>query len=193
MGVASENRDFETVRHALRRETSAAHEELDRSLGSLNLTTTSQYATFLSVQYAARYPIEIWAVRHCPSALRPPPQTGLIASDLAALGRPMPVLRDADTFDAPADGAAGLAWTLAGSAMGNRLLLKRVRAGKPGMPAAFLADDAMATFLAAIRPALERPAGSEPTLVSAIAAARAVFAYFASTTARMVPPVEKAA
>ena len=182
-----------TFRQVLRRETDDHHEALDRSLGALDLTARGAYATFLSIQYAARRPIENWAERNCPPDLRPPPQTALIAQDLVSLGRTLPIPFCADIFDAPAEGAMGLAWTLAGSAMGNRLLLKRVRSGHADLPTTFLSDDTMAQFLAAIRPALDQPARSEPALGSAIAAARAVFAYFASTTARMVPPIEKAA
>lgn len=181
------------MRQSLRRSTEESHEALDLSLGSLDLSDRDGYARFLSVQYAARQMIEAWVDLHCPAALKPPPQTHMIADDLARLDRPRPVMAPSCQFEAPHDGALGIAWALGGSSMGNRLMARRVEEGKSGLPVTFLSDGGMADFFRRIRSRLDQPATGEPTLAGSTDAAQSVFAIFATMTALLAPSAEQAA
>ena len=169
-----------TIRQALRRATDDLHTGLDAALGGLDLTDREQYATFLTVQLAARRPIEQWLAANAPAELRPPAQSALLADDLAGLGF-TPTASALAEFSAPKGGALGVAWAIGGSSMGNRMMLRAWRQRSADMPATFLADDRMCAFFAALRPTIERPANEYADLAQAIAAARAVFAHFAES------------
>ncbi len=174
----------EGLRARLRAATMAAHDLLDASMQAASgWQCRADYARFLALQHAARTPIETWFADHAPPALRPPEQTALIARDLAELGVPLPPPAPAFTLAAPDEGEAlGAAWVLAGSALGNRSILKQVeRAGAAEAgarwPTAFLADEAMLAFWQDLRRRIEGPAPAHEA-AGAAAAAHAVFGHF---------------
>lgn len=161
----------------------AAHDLLDHAMQAASgWQTLADYARFLSLQHAARAPVEAWLDAHAPAELRPPAQTPLIARDLAALGKALP--RPAATFAIEEDSegeALGAAWVLAGSSLGNKAILKQMRRASAahggGWPAAFLGDEAMLVFWQGLRPRLESPASAAQASAAA-SAAEAVFAHF---------------
>lgn len=181
-----------TIRQALRCASNDLHTGLDAALGSLDLTDRGQYGMFLSIQRSARRPIEQWLAANAPAELCPPAQSELLAIDLAALGiaRTNPA---STAFAAPAEGALGVAWAIAGSSMGNRMMLRALRQCSGEMPTAFLADERMGAFFAQLRPIIERPADAYADLSTAIAAARTVFAQFAASFAALAGEWEHAA
>ncbi len=173
------------LRLHLRAATMAAHDLLDQTMQAASgWHSLEDYARFLKLQYAARLPVEQWLEVHAPDDLRPPKQAPLIAHDLAVLklGIPPP----AAPFCMPATTPSmiiGAAWVLAGSALGNRSILKQMRRASAAddceWPSAFLGDEAMLVFWQALRERIERPA----TMIEASAAAHgasAVFAHFTS-------------
>jgi heme oxygenase (biliverdin-IX-beta and delta-forming) len=178
------------LRLHLRAATMAAHDLLDHAMQAASgWQNLGDYARFLALQHAARAPVEAWLERRAPASLRPPPQTPLIARDLAALGEPLPP-PSPDFAMTPCNRgeALGAAWVLAGSALGNRSILKQVRrasaaaspligAGEQAWPSAFLADGAMLAFWNDLRGQIERPAIPEEA-AAASRAASAVFDHF---------------
>jgi len=170
--------DDNTLRSVLRRATEGLHSRLDTAMPDENLSDPVAYGRFLSVQHAARLPVEKWAARHCPPAIRPPELTPLLERDLGALGWPLPEWRGPFVLPAGAD-PVGLAWVIAGSALGGKALLKRVREdeGAQALPTAFLADERALEFWHDLRPALERQV--DPHCASAaVRAAEATFGHF---------------
>ncbi|MCL9999129.1 MAG: biliverdin-producing heme oxygenase [Erythrobacter sp.] len=170
----------ESLRTHLRAATMAAHDLLDHAMQAANgWQTRADYARFLSLQHAARAPLESWLAAHAPADLVPPPQTGLIAQDLARLGLPSPAPAPLFTIGRPGPGAAlGIAWVLAGSALGNKAIVKQVvRIGGGGWPVAFLGDDGAMAFWQGLRARIERPAAPAEA-EGATRAAEAVFAHF---------------
>ncbi len=173
------------LRLHLRAATMAAHDLLDHTMQAASgWHSLADYARFLSLQHAARAPVEAWIESHAPADLRPPVQTSLIARDLAVLGMGLPapaadfaIITD-DTGEAAALGAA---WVLAGSALGNKAILKQMRRASAahggGWPDAFLADEAMLAFWQRLRARLEQPANASRADAAA-SAAEAVFAHF---------------
>lgn len=142
----------ETLRDILRRETRQLHDALDEFLGPL--ADGNDYPDFLATQYSARVPIEGWFRRES-AVMHPPTQTGHISQDLAELnyGRPVNDLRFAPEESAE---VLGIAWVLAGSSMGNRVILKRRIAFDGGKATRFLSDPSMTDFWSVLRPRLER-------------------------------------
>lgn len=170
----------ESLRSQLRAATMAAHDLLDDAMQAASgWQTRADYARFLSLQYAARLPLEDWLAAHAPSGLVPPPQTPLITADLARLDLPAPAPAPLFTLGRTDAGhALGAAWVLAGSALGNKAIAKQVaRIGGGKWPVAFLGDDAMMAFWQALRARIERPVAPSET-VGATEAAEAVFAHF---------------
>jgi heme oxygenase (biliverdin-IX-beta and delta-forming) len=171
------------LRLHLRSATMAAHDLLDHTMQAASgWHNLADYARFLSLQHAARAPVEAWLAAHAPGDLHPPAQTPLIARDLALLGFETPVPSSGFTMqDTHAGEALGAAWVLAGSALGNKAILKQVRRVAAGearrWPCEFLGDDAMLTFWQGLRARLEQPA-SAAEAAAAAAAASAVFAHF---------------
>ena len=181
------------LRVHLRAATMAAHDLLDHAMQAASgWQTRADYARFLALQHAARVPLETWLAEHAPGDLVPPPQTPLLARDLAALGvglpPPSPVLDPGLTPSRPAPGEAlGAAWVLAGSALGNRAIAKQVaRIGAGTWPSAFLADDAMMAFWQGLRARIEGPA-QPAEAEGAAAAAAAVFAHFLAVADTAAP------
>jgi heme oxygenase len=162
----------------------AAHDLLDAAMQAASgWQNRGDYARFLALQHAARVPLEAWLAANAPADLCPPPQTGLLAADLAALDHPLPATRPALapalSGSSPHSGTAlGAAWVLAGSALGNRAIAKAVaRIGGGSWPVAFLGDGAMMAFWQGLRARIERPA-SPAEAAGAADAAAAVFAHF---------------
>lgn len=172
------------LRVHLRAATMAAHDLLDTTMQAASgWQNRGDYARFLALQHAARVPLEAWLDANAPHDLCPPPQTGLLAADLAALGHPVlpsrPALAPALPRLSPLPGTVlGAAWVLAGSALGNRAIAKAVaRIGGGRWPIAFLGDRAMMAFWQDLRFRIERPA-SPAEAAGAAEAATAVFAHF---------------
>lgn len=154
-------------------------------MASLDLSQPADYAIFLRLQLAARAPIEAWAARYCGDvALRPPESAPLLRADLARLGDVVEVPDSGFAFPEGGD-MLGLAWAVAGSHLGNRMLLKRV---PDHLPTSFLADPRLPVFWKQLRPRLDVAAENAPA-AGALAAANAVFACFAdafgSSTGRL--------
>ena len=115
-----------SLREYLKSTTRARHDLLDAAWQDASFADAATYASFLTAQLAARLPIERWAEKHAPEALRPPQVTTSLIQDLILLGVPYS-LRPAP-LSMPADAAPiGAAWAIAGSHMGNRAILARMR------------------------------------------------------------------
>jgi heme oxygenase len=172
-----------SLRAHLRAATMAAHDLLDNAMQAASgWQTRGDYAHFLTLQHAARAPLEEWLAIHAPTDLRPPLQTPLIARDLALLGAAIPAPAKLFSLGRAGPGhALGTAWVLAGSALGNRAIAKAVaRIGGGQWPVAFLGDGAMMDFWQGLRARIERPAtpADAAEAAGATCAAEAVFAHF---------------
>ena len=168
------------LRGQLRAATMAAHDLLDATMQAASgWQNREDYARFLELQHAARAPLEDWLDSHAPASLRPPRQTGLIASDLARLDRQVPPPAALFTIGRTEPGhVLGAAWVLAGSALGNRSIAAQVkRIGGGAWPLAFLGDRAMLGFWQGLRAKIERRAAPAEA-DHATSAASAVFAHF---------------
>lgn len=170
----------QSLRSHLRAATMTAHDLLDHAMQAASgWQTRADYARFLALQHAARAPLEDWLAVHAPRDLVPPPQTPLIAGDLARLGMAIP--RPAPLFTIGRTGAGhalGATWVLAGSALGNRAIARQVaRIGGGAWPDAFLGDGAMMAFWQSLRSRIERPAAPAEA-EAATRASAAVFAHF---------------
>lgn len=177
-----------TIREYLKAGTSAEHDQLDRRLGTLVSGTASDYIAFLDIQYRARLGIEQWLVRECADTA-PPPQTGLIARDLAELDHPIPT--DAPAFAPPADAVPlGVCWVLAGSALGNRMILARMAKAAVQRPTAFLSDRRMGEYWRSLLPVLGRSAAAAEA-EALLGGARASFKHF-NAIAATSPALEAA-
>ncbi len=181
--VIEQPSDSRNLRAILREATAHTHDQLDEAMrAATGWTTTAHYAAFLSLQHAARRPVEDWLDAHAPEGLCPPPQSPLIATDLAALRVELPA--KASNFELNIAGPhakasiLGVAWVLAGSSLGNRAILHELRRnGHEDWPSAFLGDDAMLAFWNAMRPGIEAPTSAEAAN-AATEAAQATFAHF---------------
>lgn len=183
------NSHYPTIREALRHATSDAHDELDRTLGTVDLSDRESYAAFLTVQFVTRAAVERWVADHAPRTLQPPVQTPLILRDLTALGRSDLTFAERPLV-APAAGALGVAWAIGGSSLGNRFMLAKLRKNSLDLPDAFLSDREMPVFFARLRPALE--GNADRTTGAAVAAATAVFTAF-TEAAEAVVSLDRAA
>ncbi|MBD2842839.1 biliverdin-producing heme oxygenase [Erythrobacter rubeus] len=141
------------------------------------------YARFLTLQYRARSPIEAWLAANAPKDMQPPPQCPAIVRDLAALGSQSWAMSRSPcaNFLAPEQTGAqatGIAWVLAGSALGNRSILKELgRAGRSDWPTEFLADAAMLGFWSDLKRRMQGVA-SRRDIDSATQGALAAFDHF---------------
>lgn len=183
----------ESLRARLRAATMTAHDLLDHAMQAASgWQTRGDYARFLALQHAARAPLEEWLAAHAPADLVPPPQTPLLARDLAALGEGLPIAcppfaplqtpaspRPAAPFHVK-HASLGAAWVLAGSALGNKAIAKQVdRIGGGAWPASFLGDDAMMGFWQGLRARIEQPSAADEDPAEAEGATRAAEAVFA--------------
>ena len=181
IGRASEDATFGTerlsLRDILRAATAGNHAALDRALAGLDLTAHSDLSRFLAIQLAARAGIERWLDQSCPPSWVPPPQTGLIADDLAALGS-LPCAYPAPRFEPGPDADwLGPAYVVAVSHLGNRLLLAQAGPALPREARRFLTGNAMQDYARRLRRLLGEAPGPSGA-AAAIAAARAAFAHF---------------
>ncbi len=172
----------ENLRTSLRGATASAHDLLDSSMRAASgWTSLDDYAQFLTLQYAARAPVEKWLADNAPTDCAPPPQCPAIARDLAALDRLLPA--SSTPFKLPdiaqsESHTLGAAWVLAGSSLGNLSILKELRrAGHDDWPHAFLGDDEMLSYWQSLRRRIERPADIAE-VEAASQAATAVFDHF---------------
>lgn len=166
-----------TLRQHLRVQTRASHDLLDETLSDSDLSEPLAYARFLTTQLAARAGIEAWCDQHCPAELLPPAQIDLLQRDVSQLAQvdhtPVAAFRPDPTID-----PIGVAWAVAGSSLGNRTILARLRkAGDTDLPTHFLADPAMPKFWNRLRPQLEQPATCDQA-ANAVKGAQAVFDHF---------------
>jgi heme oxygenase len=169
--------DRASLRDAIRAATAADHAALDRALLDVALDARDGLVRFLDIQLAARAGVEHWLADNCPPEWTPPPQTGLIAGDLIALGG-LPTAFPAPRFasDCAVDWT-GPAYALASSHLSNRLLLAQIGAALPADARRFLGGTAMQDYWRRLRALLAEPAGPSGA-GPAIAGARAAFAHF---------------
>jgi len=187
------------LRQTLRGATASAHNRLDTSMRAVaGWSDRDDYARFLSLQYAARHPVEMWLLTHAPGDLRPPPQAPLIAQDLYALKaqEPRVTLPFALSCGLAGDAegvrgqALGVAWVLAGSSLGNKAILADIqRRSKRGVlardqepwPAQFLSDTSVFAFWRRLKRRLEDSAEMDQVDLATHAASD-VFAHFLNHT-----------
>ncbi len=180
-----------TLRQMLRHATDASHQRLHldpamRDLFAGNLDVAA-YARLLRRSLALHEPIERALERHDSSPLfawrlawPPPRRAALLRADLVALGQAatapaLPVPR----FDTAA-AALGCAWVVEGSALGARLIWRRLQ-DQPHLAAAsgfFAADPDQPRRWAACCDALESGAADAAFRAEALAGAQATFAAF---------------
>lgn len=179
--VAHTSGAFATLRDALKARTRPLHDALDAAIGGAVLDSGG-HAAFLTVQLAARAPIERWAAAHMPCALKPPPMAALIVADLAELGAPRP---EDECFAVPPDvDHLGVAWALGGSALGNKAILVQRRRAGCTTANRFLGDGATAQYFRRILPLLGDITGPRDT-DAAVGAAEAVFRTFLAAASRV--------
>lgn len=169
--------DRPTLRDDLRSATGADHAILDHSMAGLRLAEPPDLVRFLGIHLAARAGIEAWLGRNAPPGWAPPVQTGLIAQDLIALGG-LPAAFPAPRFEpGPAADWLGIAYVIAGSHLGNRLLLAQAGAALPGDAQRFLAGNAMQDYWRRLRTLLAGMPGPDGG-AGTIDAAKATFRHF---------------
>lgn len=170
MGKAGGN-----LRAILRDETRVEHDRLDALMGDLALGDEADYAVFLRIQYLAHAPLEAWLAEHLPAEYRPPAQSRLLEDDLAALGRL--IAQPPARFAAPAQGALGAAWVVAGSSLGNRAILAQRRKKGLDGPHSFLSCSRLPHYFKHLLGIMD--SADDPQC--AVAGAKAVFAWFEAT------------
>ncbi len=164
-----------TTRDYLKEATAQNHDHLDRVLGKLVTDNEATYAEFLEIQLRARIGIETWLNTIAPE-ISPPNQTHLIELDLTNMGRSP--RNELLVFDPPAGAdPLGASWVLAGSSLGNRALLVRLKKVDTNLPTAFLSDPRLVRFWQNLRPSLER-VHNLPDDTPVLAAAQATFSHF---------------
>lgn len=169
-----------SARFALKAATDDLHRQLDERLSRLDLKQSADYLRFLDLHARVVPPIEDSldvggldeVVQGWSSARRSP----ALASDVAALGRPMPSpVEFPDLQDVPA--LLGTAYVLEGSRLGARVVVKRVR---DDCPATFLGGQGDARIWRDVIAALDQSLYSRSLIGEATAAARRCFALFLS-------------
>ncbi len=167
-----------SLRRILRHATADAHDRLDAAVGAGDLTDRAHYARFLQTQRVARTKIEEWVRANANATRSPPEQSQLIVADLQALQTRN--VREPILFACDADDGAtlGVAWALAGSSLGNRMMLNTLKEQACGdRPVAFLSDPTMFAYWKKLKPVLDREY-TQTQNTAAIAAAEQVFATF---------------
>lgn len=164
------------LRVHLRKQTARQHAELDSLAGNGKFEDSADYAQFLLQQYLARQPIEQWVAKNVRERLAPPPVAHLLADDLRDLDKEVPELHTQFALPDNSD-ILGLSWAIAGSHLGNRMMLRQFRNVNGNAPTRFLADGSMASFWNELKSELEVPVLPEHAS-GAVRAAEAVFAHF---------------
>ena len=174
--------DRTSLRDIVRAATAGDHAALDHALVELDLARRDDLTRFLGLHLAARAGVEAWLAENCPPGWVPPRQTGLIADDLTALGG-LPAAFPAPRFDAGAEADwLGLAYVIAGSHLGNRLLMAQAGRALPWEARRFLTGSAMQDYWRRLRSLLGEPPGPHGAS-AAIVGARATFAHFRACVA----------
>lgn len=174
------------ARNVLRQETRADHDRVDEAFSRFDLGNSDGYARFLGAQWLACREAEAWLASNAkaiPAALQMPERSHLLFKDLADLGAsppehglpyPMPMSLSAASL-------TGVAYCLAGSSFGARVLVKRI---PDTFPRAFLTsklpDNAWQNLIRQIE--LVQLAGNLP---AAISGARHTFRMFLAAAERM--------
>lgn len=166
-----------SLRACLKSRTRARHDLLDRTMRQAGWSTPASYARFLQIQFFARSAIESWLDRE---SLFPemPRQAALIAADLAELGATLPPHTNDFSLEDHVE-PIGIAWALAGSSLGNRVIQREIPSG---MPVRFLSDRAMEAYWRRLRTELDAPATGHDAEAAA-AAAGSVFDHFLACVA----------
>lgn len=168
-----------TLRDVVRDATATDHAALDQALAGLDLTCRDDLVRFLGIHLSARAGIERWLADACPAVWLPPAQTGLIAQDLIALGG-LPAAFPAPDFVAgEGNGWIGPAYVVAGSHLGNRLLLAQAEPALPRDAQRFLTAAAMQGYWRRLRVLLDETPGPDGAR-GIVAGAKATFAHFAA-------------
>ena len=170
--------DRKTLREVLRAATGPDHTALDQSMAGLRLAERADLIRFLGIHLAARAGIENWLEHNALPGWVPPVQTTSVAQDLIALGGvqaafPAPRFEPGATAD-----WLGVAYVVAGSHLGNRLLLAQAGSALPDDARRFLVGNAMQDYWRRLRSLLAGmpgPDGGE----SSITGAKATFGHFA--------------
>lgn len=164
------------LRILLRQGTASAHAALDGMTEISGLANPADYRLFLHRQFRARLPVEQWAAANSPAHDQPPAMSGLIAADLQQLG--YSVGDEAGDFSLPSGAdTLGLAWVLSGSHLGNRIMMKAMRAQGANLPTNFLGDETMGAFWRSLASRLDAKV-TKAEAAPAIATAEKVFAHF---------------
>ena len=165
------------LRDLLRAATAADHTLLDQAMAGLRLAEPGDLVRFLGIHLAARAGIESWLADHAAPGWVPPAQTGLIAADLVALGG-LPAAFPAPRF-VPGEEAdwLGPAYVIAGSHLGNRLLLAQAGPALAEDARGFLVGSAMQDYWRRLRTLLSGTPGPDGG-AAAVRGAQATFAHF---------------
>lgn len=180
-----------SLRTRLHAAVGAAQAALDRRLTRLQLGRRDDLVRYLGFQLMARAGIEQWLAERAPRDWLPPPQTGLIAADLIAVGG-LPAAFAPPCFR-PEAGAhwVGPAYVLAGSHLGNRLLMAQAGEALPGHARLFLTGTRMQTYWRRLRGLVADAPGPDGG-AGAAAGAAATLAHFLGCAARLVQPFPRA-
>ena len=169
--------DNAVLRELLRAATAGDHTLLDQAMAGLRLSEPDELVRFLGIHLAARAGIESWLADHAAPGWAPPAQTGLIAADLIALGG-LPAAFPAPRF-VPGEEAdwLGPAYVIAGSHLGNRLLLAQAGPTLAEHAQRFLIGSAMQDYWRRLRTLLSGMPGPDGG-AAAVRGAQATFAHF---------------
>ena len=170
-------KDNAVLRDLLRAATAADHTLLDQAMAGLRLAEPDDLVQFLGIHLAARAGIESWLADNAAPGWVPPAQTGLIAADLVALGG-LPAAFPAPRF-VPGEEAdwLGPAYVIAGSHLGNRLLLAQAGPTLAEDAQRFLVGSAMQDYWRRLRTLLSGTPGPDGG-AAAVRGAQATFAHF---------------
>ena len=170
-------KDRGTLRDVLHAATSADHTLLDRAMAGLRLADPDDLVRFLGIHLAARAGIESWLEGNAAAGWVPPAQIGLIAADLLALGG-LPAAFPAPRF-VPGEETdwLGPAYVIAGSHLGNRLLLAQAGPTLAEHAQSFLVGSAMQDYWRRLRTLLSGMPGPDGG-AAAVRGAQATFAHF---------------
>lgn len=181
-----------TLRDVLRAATGSDHTMLDRSMAGLHLADRADLVRFLGIHLAARAGIESWLAENAAPGWIPPTQTGLIAQDLVALGS-LPGAFPAPRFEPTVKADwLGPAYVVAGSHLGNRLLLAQAGDALPADARRFLSGSAMQDYWRRLRTLLAGMPGPDGGLHSVVGA-KATFSHFFRCVALFGQPKRVAA
>ena len=171
------NNECGALRDVLRAATATDHILLDHAMAGLRLAEPCDLVRFLGIHLAARAGIESWLKDNAAPGWVPPAQTGLIAADLMALGG-LPAAFPAPRFaPGPAADWLGPAYVIAGSHLGNRLLMAQAGPALPEGARRFLVGSAMQDYWRRLRTLLGGMPGPDGA-GAAMRGAQATFAHF---------------